>query len=123
MLRFHRLLLLSIIPFLYPGCNEPISPNLDMTPPAEDSEIIEEQQDMMVTNDMVMTDQRIADQFVNDQEVPDQDIPDQMITDACQELGSCSPSGGYCEPGRHPECWAGGAPVCYEPDHPTSQRY
>ena len=90
---------------LFVGCDEP-APSGD--------------KDMKLEGDSTVTE---LDAVVSDvdQEV-DQEV-DQDVVDACSMLGSCSPAGGWCEPLRHPECWAGGAPVCYNADHPLSQQY
>ena len=84
------------------SCENPIDVKLDMTV-EQDSRVNPPPNDMTIT--------------------ADQQAPDQDVEDGCQSLGSCSDSGGWCEPLNHPECWADGAPVCYEVDHPLSQRY
>lgn len=101
------LISLSLL-LLFASCEEPVTGNrLDMTLTS----------DSQVTSvDMKPEGGQEADEGTG-QEV------DQEVVDECASLGSCSAAGGWCEPSAHPECWAGGAPVCYEADHSLSQRY
>ena len=46
---------------------------------------------------------------------------DRPVPIDCTDAGTCTREGAWCESAERPECWQGGAPVCYLANHPISE--